>query len=148
MDQNVTDESSPRPKLRFAISSLLLGTTIVALTIALIWTQLEVQRLKKDVQANRKLTVDEVAASIENRASIHPFPVKVRDVRYSPEKDAYRVRFEFTDVADKERYVTDVTLVGDGFGAYTGRIQNDRFLAPLNRTELWVGAETPSPLKR
>ena len=150
MSQSSDDIETESPgRYRFTIGKVLSATTLIALMLALVILQRDVRQLQSLGGVQKPFTANEVAARIENYASVHPLPVKVIDVQYSKASDSYQVWISFTDTTTQEKLKTKVTLNCKGYGAYVGCIKNDRFLAPLeNKDGLWVGIEPNSSLKQ
>lgn len=143
LEDSVENNHKPRA-FRFTIGTFLLGTTLTALFITVMIVQRNVRQLQQNGSPQKPFSISEIATSVENYASVHPKPVKVVDVQYSPRSDSYKVWFTFVDTTTGESLKTNVILNGDGYGSYIGCIKHDRFLAPLpNKDGLWLGIEPP-----
>ena len=93
------------------------------------------------------LSAEEVARQFEDAATLGPISTSVKDVRYSPTEDAYKVDFAWNNKKSGDRWRTQVKLTADGYGKYYGRIRNDSFYGPLGYKDgFTIAVETPSPL--
>ena len=134
-------------KPRFSLGTLLLWIAIFALTANTIVMNRELSRMKQEVAAQQPLPAQEVARQFEKSTTLGPITTSVRDVRYSEDDDAYRVKFSWTDSTTGKTWYSDVRLKHDGFGVYYGQIRNGPFIKPLGRSDSYsVSVETPSPL--
>jgi hypothetical protein len=105
--------------------------------------------MEGELTASRPLRAEEVARQFEMATNVNQLKTKVEDVRYSPEKDAYRVRFSWTDPVTKSQWSTDTTLESDGFGTYFGPILSVEFLKAIGSKEdrYMIAVASESPLK-
>jgi len=105
-----------------------------------------VTQLKQELASQQPLAPKEVARQFENRTTLGTIATTVKDVRYSPDADAYRVDFSWVDSASGKTWHSDIRLKHDGFGVYYGQIRNGPFIQPLGYKESFaVAVETPSP---
>jgi hypothetical protein len=150
--QNVTDAAggmAPVNRVRFSLGNLVLLTAVLALSLALFLTNRKLWQTERELEAMRPLPVEEVARQFEARTKVDQITTTVKDVRYSPKEDAYRVGFSWTDKAAGQTWFTDVKLVSDGFGDYYGKILNPEFAQPLGHANgFTVVVQTPSALKK
>jgi hypothetical protein len=136
-------------RLRFTIRDLLWLAAVVALAIALTISQRQLARLELDAAANRPLSAEDVAEQFQKNLGAGAVPVKVEDVRYSPKDDAYRIEFSWLDPKSGQNWSTEVRLLSDGYGKYTGVIASAEFLKALGYTgQMYVTVAKPSPLKQ
>lgn len=134
-------------RFQFSIGSMLLWMAVVCLAVTNMWTQWELSTVKRELASQQPLPAEEVARQFQQKTTLGPITVKVRDVRYSPESDSYKVAFSWTDKTTNKTWSTDVKLTSDGYGTYFGQIRNDPFITPLGFKESFtVAVETPSPL--
>ena len=106
-----------------------------------------VTQLKQEVASQQPLDPKEVARQFEKSTTLGTITTTVKDVRYSPEADAYRVNFSWIDSASGKTWFSDVRLSSDGFGIYYGQIRNGPFIQPLGCKESYaVAVKTPSAL--
>ena len=142
-----SDESFSAPakrELRFSLGQLLSIVTITCLVLAIVLMSLQMRMLsgrlettQRELSALQPLPVQEVAEQFEQQTTLNPIATQVKDVRYSPQEDAYLVGFSWTVKGGQPMY-TDVKLKGDGFGGYFGRIPNDEFIKPLGNPDPYV----------
>lgn len=150
----MTDTMAPsaapaRRRLQLSLSTTALWIAVVGLAIALVLTNRTLRNTQRELAALRPLSVEDVARQFEARTSVSPMKVNVSDVRYSPEKDAYRVAFSWTDSNTTKEWSSDVMLESDGFGVYLGVIRNSEFAGPLGHTNgFTVAVTTPSTLAK
>ena len=149
---------SPAPlKIRFSIGTLLLWIVIGVLAINSIVMNRNLVRVEREItQSKRKsesqlpLTPDEVSRQFEENTARRSVATKVKDVRYSPEADAYRVSFSYFDSADGTNLPLTITLNHDGFGVYSGTIKGGPLIESLEQYSEFhsfvVSVETPSSL--
>lgn len=144
---NTSQTQSPR-RFRFSIGTLLLWLTIVALTANTIVTNrqlaqlkiitnLQIAQLNKELSSHQPLPPKEVARQFEKSTTRGTITTSVKDVRYSPESDVYRVEFSWVDSANGKSWGSDMRLTHDGFGVYYGQTMDKAFT---------VAVRTPSPL--
>jgi hypothetical protein len=144
-DENNTSQTPARRRFRFSIGTLLLWIAIGALTMNAIIMNRHVTQMKQELASQQPLTPKEVARQFEKRTTLGTIATTVRDVRYSPEADAYRVDFSWVDSASGKTWHSDIQLNHDGFGVYYGQIRNGPFIQPLGYKESFaVAVETPS----
>lgn len=150
MSNETNTSQTPVPgKVRFSYGSILLWLAIAALTINTVIMNRHVARLEQDLASQRPLAPREVARQFEERTSLGPLTTTVKDVRYSPEADAYRVEFSYANSGSGETWHSDVRLNHDGFGTYFGQIRGQPFIEPLGHKDFFpVSVKTPSPLDR
>ncbi|TWU09911.1 hypothetical protein Pla52o_58100 [Novipirellula galeiformis] len=147
---------------QFRVSTLLFVTALVAMACVIVVTRLELASLRASrsqsgVNAS-PISVDAVAASVEQCLASHPWSTSVADVRYSAAADSFKVCYEWTDPSDGRTWSSDVILKGNGFGEYSSFITNKTFLNPVqlqvskdgpttgNVGRMWVGVSAPSSL--
>ncbi len=112
-------------------------------------TREQLNQTESELATMRPLAVDEVARQFESNTTLGPIKTKVRDVRYSPKEDAYRVSFSWVDPQTKQEWSTEVKLTSDGFGGYYGVIHSNEFTKPLGDTNGYtVGIKAPSSFKK
>jgi hypothetical protein len=120
---------------------------IGCLAVTNVLTHRELSAVKRELDANRPLSAKEVARQFQQNTTLGPIAVKVRDVRYSPDKDSYKVDFSWTDATTNKSWSSDIELTADGYGAYYGQIRNGPFIGPLGYKEAFsVAIKSPSPL--
>ena len=150
-----TSTAKPPRRFRFSIGTLLLLTAIVGLTANAIVTSRRIAMLKQQLESQERelsalspLPPEEVARQFEKNTTLGPISVSVKDVRYSPDSDSYKVDFSWTDSnKTSQTWNGDVILNSDGYGAYHGEIRHGPFIKPLGRKEAYsVVVKTPSPL--
>jgi hypothetical protein len=104
-------------------------------------------KMQRELTTNRPLSAQEVANQFEKKATLGPITTSVKDVRYSPDTESYKVQFAWTNSAIGKEWLGAVELESDGYGRYYGRICNEPFIEPLGFEEAFlVEIETPSPL--
>lgn len=141
--------AAQRNPMRFSIGTMLLVVTIACLATALLLNQRRIGNLERQLKATLPLSVDEVARQFEERTTMGAVTTTVNDVRYSEEKDTYKVRFSWTVAKSKNRWKSEVFLEPDGYGAYHGTIRSSPYLTSLGRKfPFAVEVQTPSPLTR
>ena len=144
---NTSQTQSPR-RFRFSIGTLLLWVAIVALTANTIITNrqmaqlkiitlLEMSQLKKELSSYHPLPPNEVARQFEKSTTRGTITTSVKDVRYSPESEAYQVEFSWVDSANGKGWLSEMRLTHNGFGEYYGQTMDKSFT---------VAVRTPSPL--
>ena len=144
---SVVSEHSTKParRFRFSLSTALMFVAIMGLTFALIDSQRRLAQTEKELETHRPLSLKEVASQFEQGTTLGPISTTVRDVRYSPDENAYRISFSWTNRNTAQTWSTDVMLRSDGFGQYYGEIRNTDFIKPLGHPERYlVGVQTPS----
>ena len=146
-DDSTSHEPLQRRRLQFSIGSMFLWAAIMCLTISNVMTRRELVQVRRELDAQRPLTANEVARQFEERTTRGPISVTVRDVRYSPEQDSYKIDFSFTDATSSNSWTSDVRLRSDGYGTYYGEIRADPFVKALGFSERFVvSVKTRSPL--
>ena len=152
-ESNPSQSSVPR-RIRFSIGTLLLWIAIIALTMNTIimnrhvtrLTQ-EIARLKQGIASQQPLSPKEVARQFEKSLTRGTVTTTVKDVRYSPEADAYRVDFSYVDSASGNAWNSEIRLNHDGFGVYWGGIQSGPLIQSLGyKNSFAVVVKTPSSL--
>jgi len=152
-----TSDKSQKDKhrgFRFTIGTTLLWLAIaglVANTIVINWRitmlQREIDDQQRELNTHRPLPPQEVASQFEKRTTLGPITTSVKDVRYSPDTDSYKVEFTWINSTTGKTWQTDVELESDGYGAYFGQIRNGPFIKPLGYEESFaILVEAPSPL--
>ncbi|KAA5546996.1 hypothetical protein FYK55_00835 [Roseiconus nitratireducens] len=152
-DGESSRKTQPRG-FRWSIGTALLWVAIAGLVANSIMMhrrttllQQKIDHQQREMSALRPLPPEEVASQFERSTTLGPITTSVKDVRYSPEKDAYRIEFGWTDATTGKQWFTDVELKSDGYGTYYGQIRNHPFIEPLGREEFYaVSVRTPSPL--
>lgn len=146
-EEAATSQPLAKRRFQFSIGSMLLWTAIVCLAVVNVMTHRELAQPKRELDIQRPLSAEEVARQFQKRTTLGPISVAVKDVRYSPKEDSYKIDFSWTDARTKKTWSSDVTLRADGYGAYHGEIRNGPFIKPLGYSERFVvSVETPSPL--
>jgi hypothetical protein len=152
----VADETRASTRYQFSLGSMLLVIAIAcmamwmfAMSRSLTHVSARLRVLEGEQTASRPLSAEEVARQFEMATNVNQLKTKVEDVRYSPEKDAYRVTFSWTDPVTKSQWSTDAMLKSDGFGVYFGPILSGEFLKAIGSKEdrYMVGVYSESPLK-
>ncbi|QDV23857.1 hypothetical protein [Aureliella helgolandensis] len=144
-DETNTSQTPVARGFRFSLGTMLLWIAIGALTTNTIIMNRLVTQLRNEVASQQPLSPKEVARQFEMGATLGPITTTVKDVRYSPEADAYRVKFSWVDAASGNTWHSDIQLEHDGFGVYYGQIRNGPFIQPLGYTESFpVAVETRS----
>ena len=142
-------------RFSFSFGSIILGIAIVGLAITNVMTYRELSQIKQALQTHGPMSAEprwplsaqEVARQFEKSTTLGPVSTTVKEVRYSPEEDAYRVRYSWANETTGEVWSTDVELSPTGYGEYYGEIRSDQFLDPLGYDERFVvSVETPSRL--
>lgn len=74
----------------------------------------------------------------------------MRDVRYSPEKDAFQVELSWVDAKNiGKEWRGSVELESDDYGRYYGQIRNGPFINPLGyQNGFTVVLESPSAFEQ
>lgn len=146
-DQSSISQPARRRHFRFSLRSMLLWTALVCLALSNLRTSRELNQLKRELDSSRPLPAAEVARQFQSNTTLGPITVKVKDVRYSPETDSYKVDFSWADATSSKTWSSDVRLTSDGYGTYYGQIRNSPFIQPLGYKEFFtVAVKTPSPL--
>lgn len=145
----IGSEPAPRRRLRFSLGSLLLLVTAISLAIALALTHQKLTIADRQLKAVQPLSPEEVASQFESQTTLGSIKTTVRDVRYSPGENAYKVAFSWVESKTAQEWSTEVILTADGFGAYHGKIQSDQFVKPsgIGLDFFPVELKTPSPLR-
>ena len=149
-DDTPDDATRPR-RLQFSLGSMLMLTAVVGLSISLVLVYSRLVRTERALSTLQPISVEEVARQFERNTSIGGgrITTKVTDVRYSPEENAYKVVFSWTDSQSGQRWGSDVKLKSDGFGTYFGQIRNSEFVKFLTTSDAYtVVVESPSTLER
>ncbi len=141
---------------QFSLASLLLVMTLVCLATALVLSHRKIAQLERDIAqtkgelaALQPLSANEVARQFKNRTTLGPVATTVKDVRYSPTDDTYKVKFSWVDPTTKQIWSTDAILTGDGYGAYSGKIRSGPFITALGvKDTFFVYVEAPSSFKQ
>jgi hypothetical protein len=146
-ETNTSQTPGPR-RFRFSVGTLLLWIAIVALTANTIVVNRRVTQLKQEkteLASPQPLSPKEVARQFEKSTTLGPITTTVKDVRYSPAADAYRVSFSWVNSASGKTRNSVVRLNHDGFGVYYGEIPDRSFIQPLgNSLPYSVAVRTPS----
>jgi len=130
---------------RLSFGTILLWVAIVCITIAIIMMKRDLSQIKQNLNSQVPLSVQEVAQQFQKRTTLGPITVTVKDVRYSSEKDSYKIDFSWTDATTGKIWHTDVQLTNDTYGTYFGVIRNDPFFKPLGYEDGYpVAVESPS----
>lgn len=133
---------------KFSLSTMLMVVTIACLATALVLTSRRLAETESLLGSMKPLPLKEIAAQFEKKTTLGPIATKVTDVRYSPEADAYKVQFSWTNKDTDETWTSDVILKSGDYGAYVGRIRNGPFATPLGYTDGYpVAVRTPSAFK-
>ena len=148
----MTDLSSsitpvPKRQFRFLFGTMPLWFAIIGLVAWNLVTTRQLSQLKRETDANRPLPPTEVARQFQENTTRGPISVIVKDVRYAPGSDSYKIDFSWTNATTNETWFSDVKLSPDGYGVYVGQIRNESFIQPLGYKESFVVAiKSPSPL--
>jgi hypothetical protein len=148
--------SSSSKRFRISLATLLLWFALVGLLVSnlllshrLSVVEHEWQSRKQELETIRPLPLAEVARQFEARTTRGPISVSVKDVRYSADKDSYKIYFSWTDSSSNKTWSTDVELKSDGYGSYYGQIRNGPFIQPLGYKESFtVVVITPSSMSK
>lgn len=145
----------PSNRLQFSLGSILTWTAILCLAVGVVMInrqlanlRQEVAVLSQDTESSRPLSVTEVADQFEKLATLGPIKTTVRDVRYSPEKDAFHIEFSWVDSNTSDKWSGSVELESNGYGKYFGQIRNGPFVEPLGLEKYPVVVESPSIFER
>ena len=130
----MTEAPRHNSKWTFSLATMLLVITIACLATALILTNRRLTRLERRQLSHDPLTLEEVVTQFEKQTTLAPISTEVIDVRYSEEKDAYKVRFSWTNSTTQKTWTTDIILESDDYGAYLGKIRSRPFVEPLGAT--------------
>lgn len=94
------------------------------------------------------MSVEDVSRQFTKHTTLGPITVIVKDVRYSSQKDAYKIEFSWTDTTTGKTRHMDVQLANDTYGTYFGMIRNGPFIEPLGYEDGYpVAVQTPSPFR-
>lgn len=153
-DTSDTAQTGAPRRFRFSIGAMLLWMVIAYLAANNVVTSRRVAIMKRELESqnrelstHRPLAATEVARQFEKNATISPISVTVKDVRYSPDSDSYKVEFSWTDTSTNQSWSADVKLISDGYGSYYCQIRNGPFITPLgNKESFTVMVRSPSPL--
>jgi len=141
-------QAPSKRRFRFSLGSMLLWAAIVCLATSNLVTSRQLSQLKRELDANQPLTATEVARQFQDNTTLGPISVTVKDVRYSPDTDSYKVDFSWTDATTNKTWSSDVELTSDGYGTYYGQIRNGPFIQALGHKESFtVAVKTTSPLR-
>ena len=148
MTEVASQSTRPRP-FRFSVGSLLLVVTVVCLATALVLTNRKLAQTERELTTLQPLSAEEVAQQFEKCTKLGPISTTVKDVRYSPTDDAYKVSFSWVDAISRKTWHTEVKLTADGYGTYFGIIRSGEFIRPLGHKDGFsVSVKTSSPLKK
>ncbi len=139
-------QSQSGHRLRISLTSVFCLLLIAVLVITNLVTGWRLLRIQRELSAYRPLPPKEVARQFEENTTLGRISTKVVDVRYSADKDAYRVAFSWRDTKAAETWYSEVDLASNGYGLYGGVIRSDAFVQPLERESYSVAVQTPSPL--
>ena len=143
-DSDVNETITQKTPSRLSYSTMLLWILIVYLLITSIKLQRDISVMKQGNVIQTPLSVQEVARQFEKRTHLPPISTDVRDVRYSPENDAFKVEFSWTNRDTEKTWHTDVKLSSDGYGRYIGTIRNGPFIEPTGHEDGYsVVVESP-----
>jgi hypothetical protein len=143
-------------RIRYSIATLLLLMATIGLAISLGLTYRKLARTERELDAMRPLPEQEVARQFEKNTTLGPVRTTVKDVRYAPKEDAYKISFSYVisggPTASPTEWTSSVTLSSYGLGAYRGVIQATEFNYALrglggSPNFFSISVETPSPLK-
>jgi hypothetical protein len=156
MGGETSTPQAPAPRrVRFSIGTLLLWITIGALAANTIVINRQVTQLKQELASQQPLLskgplpLNEVARQFEKWTKLGRITTTVKDVRYSPEAESYKVKFSWADSASGKTGNSTVQLNHEGFGEYYGAIADQSFLQPLgNSYPFSVKVETPSSFQK
>lgn len=110
--------------------------------------QQELSRIKRDPDSQVPMSVEDVSRQFTKHTTLGPITVIVKDVRYSSQKDAYKIEFSWTDTTTGKTRHMDVQLANDTYGTYFGMIRNGPFIEPLGYEDGYpVAVQTPSPFR-
>lgn len=103
-----------------------------------------ISQMQRETASQYPLHPAEVARQFEELATVGPIKTTVKDVRFSAEADAYRVKFSWFDSTSGKTWHSGLRLNHDGFGVYIGQIHNAPFVRPLGTEVYTVAVRTPS----
>jgi hypothetical protein len=133
---------------RISFGTILLWVAVVCITVTIIVIKIELSQIKRSLISQVPMPVKEVAQQFKKQTTLGPVTVTVKDVRYSPKKDSYKIDFSWTDSTTGKIWNTDVQLINDTYGTYFGMIRNDPFIKPLGYKDGYpVAVESPSLLR-
>jgi len=115
-------------RIRFSLASMLLLTAIVALTITLIYSRLEISQLTKELRNVVPLREIEVGAQIERQTAVAKIPVSITSYMYTG--STYHIGFEYFDPLTGARTPSSFLLRYDKKGRHVGVIRDALFLSP------------------
>ena len=146
-DSDIDKTMAPKTPSRSNYSTMLLWILIVYLLITSVKLQRDISAMKQGNVIQAPLCVQEVARQFKERTHLPPISTDVKDVRYSPRDDAFKVEFSWTNRDTEETWHTDVKLSSDGYGRYIGTIRNGPFIEPTGHENGYsVVVESPSQL--
>ena len=138
-------DTTRREPITFSLRTMILLVTIACLATALMVTGLRLWNSERELRATRPLSSRQVARQFEKMTTLGPMKTKVKDVRYSHEKDSYHVEFTFTNTNDGRTWHTSVYLNGDTYGGYGGTIGSSLFYEPLGYKDGYhISVRSPS----
>lgn len=124
---------------------------IVVLAVCLIVTNVQLVQLKSSLATEGPIPLGKMAERVEEDLiglSDGRYEIEIQDVRYNAREDAYQVSYEWRNPEEPQGWQTSLTLTGDGFGGYLGRLQNTQFLKPLGRDlDVLISMESASSFK-
>jgi hypothetical protein len=115
-------------RIRFSLANLLLLTAIVALTIALVYSRLEISKLTSELENVIPLREIEVYAQIERQTAAAKTPVVVTSSTYTG--STYLINFEYFDSTTGARTGSSFLLRYEKNGRHVGVIRDASFLSP------------------
>lgn len=115
-------------RIRFSLANLLLLTAIVALTIALVYSRLEISKLTSELENVIPLREIEVYAQIERQTAAAKTPVVVTSSTYTG--STYLINFEYFDSTTGARTGSWFLLRYEKNGRHVGVIRDASFLSP------------------
>lgn len=153
------DTANPTPnrstrRFQFSIGAVLLWVVIVGLVASNVMVVRELASLKEELAKHqqelasyRPLPPEDVARQFEKKTTFGPLATTATDVRYSVDRDSYKVSFSWTGGTAIRRGST-VELIGDDYGEYYGKIRLSDFLDAQGGGEFFpVVVKSASPLE-
>lgn len=156
----MNDTANPTPnrstrRFQFSIGAVLLWVVIVGLVASNVIVVGELASLKEELAKHqqelasyRPLSPEDVARQFEKRTTFGPIATTVNDVRYSVDRDSYKVRFSWTSATTIARRSSEVELAGNDYGEYYGKIHFSEFLDAQGGGKFFsVVVKSASPLE-
>ncbi len=109
-------------RIRLSLANMFLITALVALTIALIYSRLEILQLTRELKNVVPLREMEIAAQIERQTAAAKIPVTVTSTMYSG--NTYLIGFEYFDPSTGTRTPSSFKLRYELNGRHVGAIRD------------------------